>query len=120
MNERRPLPARAAPGQTYGKAAEQVAGQRAVPMASTPVGAPTVPAGQQQQAPMARPGVRGDPLRPTEMPDQPLTAGAPFGPGPGPLVDQATSLAIRLRAAYMANPSEDLRYLIEELDAESY
>lgn len=70
----------AAPGQTYGAAGAQLASQQVVPM-----GNPSLPsAPQAQAAPPLQPGSLGHILRPTEMPDQPLTHGAPFGPGPGP------------------------------------
>ena len=39
--------------------------------------APIVPPG---------PGELGDPLRPTERPNEPITTGLPFGPGAGPEV----------------------------------
>ena len=89
------LPARVATGQTYGKAQSQLQAQRAVPMAPprlalAPPGAANgaqVPA----SGPGAVPGISGPmpgaagPLhRPTERPSEPVTAGAPVGPGPGP------------------------------------
>lgn len=61
------VPAQAAPGQPYGAAGEQMAAQRAVPMA----------------APMIQPGAQGAFDRPTERPDEPITAGLDIGPGPG-------------------------------------
>lgn len=65
----------AATGQTYGKATEQINAQRAVPMGASPTAAPT-------QAPRPMPGSLGDLTRPTERPNEPITAGADFGPGP--------------------------------------
>ena len=63
----------AAKNQTYGKATEQMESQRAVPMGAGPT---------QVQGPT--PG--GAPFsRPTERPDEPITAGAPFGDGMGPM-----------------------------------
>lgn len=64
-----------APGQTYGKATEQLASQRAVPL-----GAPPTEVGGQasKPAPLAPLGRR------TDRPMEPITAGAPFGPGIGP------------------------------------
>lgn len=63
--------------QTYGKASEQMASQRAVPMGAAPT---EVQAARQTKSP---------PLPPlsarTARPNEPITAGAPFGPGPGPI-----------------------------------
>tara|TARA_R100000808_G_scaffold4752_2_gene15044 strand:+ start:3983 stop:4384 length:402 start_codon:yes stop_codon:yes gene_type:complete len=64
-----------ASGQTYGKRAVQEEAQRAVPMARSEDLAPR---------PSVRPGGFGGVTRPTERPRQPLTAGAPVGPGGGP------------------------------------
>ena len=66
----------AAKGQPYGEAGQQLASQSAVPMAAPPTTAPPAPVGP-------APGGLGDLLRPTERPNEPDTAGMPFGPGPG-------------------------------------
>lgn len=66
-----------APGQTYGKATEQMASQRVVPMG----GSPTEVQGRQQAKQPPLPPLNA----PTTRPNEPITAGAPFGPGPGPL-----------------------------------
>ena len=65
----------AATGQTYGKAAQQMEAQRAVPMGKSPV--EVAP-----QRPRVQPGTLGALTRPTERPGEPVTAGANFGPGP--------------------------------------
>ena len=65
----------AVPGQTYGEAGAQMAAQRAVPM-----GAPAAP-----KAPTVAPGQYGPLDRPTERPNEPITAGADFGAGPSSL-----------------------------------
>jgi hypothetical protein len=68
----------AAPGQTYGKATEQMESQRMVPMGSGQT--------QIQAAQAARPRPGGESLtRPTGRPDEAITAGAPFGDGVGPM-----------------------------------
>jgi hypothetical protein len=75
------LPATAAPGQTYGQAGQQLAAQSAVPMGQQPTttpGAATPPTA----APGVTPGSLGPLTAPTARPDEPLTAGAPFGAGP--------------------------------------
>ena len=88
----------ALPNQTYGQAGQQLAAQRALPMA----GAPTVaPGGPPPPAPggapaggapdllaMAQahngPGASMQLDRPTERPNEPVTHGLPGGPGAGP------------------------------------
>jgi hypothetical protein len=64
----------AARGQTYGKRQEQMQAQQAVPMRRSPT--------ETQQ--FARPMPAGSLFAPTGRPQEPITAGAPFGPGPGP------------------------------------
>lgn len=81
LGERRPLPVMTGPSQGYGQRVAQERAQQAVPMGPPPApppapAAPPVPAGP-------APGERGDPLRPTERPAEPLTAGIDSGPGPG-------------------------------------
>jgi hypothetical protein len=70
----------AATGQTYGEAGKQMAAQRAVPM-----GAPPTEATGQPQMRRPMPGSLGDLTRPTDRPDEPITAGADFGAGPSSL-----------------------------------
>jgi hypothetical protein len=82
---------RAAGGQTYGEAAAQTRAQQAVPLPWIPPpgtggGAPPGPPGEAAPpAPgFAPPGSFGAFDRPTERPAEPVTAGAPSGPGAGP------------------------------------
>lgn len=63
----------AAKNQTYGKATEQMESQRAVPMGAGPT---------QVQGPTPGGALFS---RPTERPNEPITAGAPFGDGIGPM-----------------------------------
>lgn len=102
-------------GQTYGEASQQAQAQQAVPPGSAPA---QVQAQQMaaQQAP--RPGARPL-LRPTERPNEPITAGADFGPGPNamqagimgkripedPVIDQ-------LKVLYTMFPNDDLADMI--------
>lgn len=62
--------------QQYGDKKKLADAQRAVPVAPSPNG----------PAPVARPvpGQAGSLTRPTERPNEPITAGAPFGPGASP------------------------------------
>lgn len=71
------IAAKVATGQTYGVAKQQMDAQRAVPMGKSPVDVAAV------QRPV--PGTLGSLTRPTERPMEPITAGAPFGPGPTPI-----------------------------------
>ena len=99
----------AVPGQTYGEAGAQMAAQRAVPM-----GAPAAP-----QAPTVTPGQYGPLDRPTDRPNEPVTAGAPFGPGrmgeqtayAGPV--GGDSVLDELRALYAKFPNNDLADMID-------
>jgi hypothetical protein len=70
----------AATGQTYGEAGKQMAAQRAVPMGAPPTETPA-----QAQARRPMPGSLGDLTRPTDRPNEPITAGADFGAGPSSL-----------------------------------
>lgn len=117
----------AAAGQQYGKRAEQMAAQRAIPMGS----GPAVTAGPAAPFPAAGPPVAvAPPVMPgqvtpltadTQRPDEPVTAGVGVGPGPGvealgQLAAPQDDTALQLRAIYSRFPSEDLRRLIELLD----
>jgi len=109
----------AVPGQTYGEAGAQMAAQRAVPMGAPP--APAAPT-----APTSTPGQYGPLDRPTERPNEPLTAGAPFGPGRmstqnayigrrngDPILDE-------LRALYASYPSDELANMLDSYIREGY
>ena len=101
----------AARGQTYGKRQEQMEAQRAVPMGRSPVEAPVA---------RPRPAAPGSLTAPTARPDEPITAGAPFGAGPGPMElgmpteAQTDDDALReIRAIYMRYPSQELADIIQ-------
>jgi hypothetical protein len=89
-----------APKQTYGKATEQLASQRAVPMGAPPTEVEGSRAAQ-KPAPLAPLGRR------TDRPNEPITAGAPFGPGVGPIA--AGIPAYNPQSAAV----EELRYLAQ-------
>jgi hypothetical protein len=115
------LPAKAATGQTYGEAGKQLAAQRAVPMAAPPTDvAPTA------TQPRVAPGSFGPLDRPTERPNEPVTAGAPFGPGRnqpiGGYVGTRNSDPIldELRALYATYPSDDLADMLDSYIREGY
>lgn len=102
----------AARGQTYGKRKEQMDAQRAVPM------------GQAQGDVQARTVSRAGPVTPlsapSNRPNEPITAGAPFGPGVGPMSagipapeqDDDNAL-LEMRAIYRMYPSQELADIIQ-------
>ena len=113
----------AVPGQTYGEAGAQIAAQRAVPMGAS--AAPATPSAT-PSAPTSTPGQYGPLDRPTERPNEPLTAGAPFGPGRmstenayigrrngDPILDE-------LRALYASYPSDELANMLDSYIREGY
>lgn len=102
-------------GQAYGTASAQSASQAAVPVAAPP-NTPTPQTTPAAATPGPDPGTLGSLLDPTARPNEPLTAGLPTGPGPGPQgLRQATGDPDldQLRAIYRGNPSPALRELIE-------
>lgn len=113
----KPLPAVAAKDQQYGKAGEQIAGQRIVPMAPPPgvaAGAPST-AGSPSRV---LPGSQGPFDRPSERPDEPLTTGVPVGAGAGPEVlglppgpSPTATLVGSLEAMARATGSRDIAQL---------
>jgi hypothetical protein len=118
-NPTKKMAAKAAPGQTYGEAGKQVAAQRAVPMAAPPTD--VAPA-----QPRMTPGSMGPLSRPTERPNEPLTAGAPFGPGRtqqlGGYIGTRNSDPIldELRALYATYPSDELADMLDSYIREGY
>lgn len=77
---------------SYGSSTALSQAQNALPVAPqpgvAPAPGPSSPAGPPGAGvggnPTPAPGSFGDHLRPTEQPNVPVTAGLPFGPGPGP------------------------------------
>ncbi len=80
----------------YGGVKALVDAQKVVPMAQSQTGA-----APQVQRPV--PGEGGSLTRPTDRPQEPITAGAPFGAGPGP-----TAAGIPINAAPMSGSKQDL------------
>lgn len=107
------------PSAEYGQGERLRRAQQAVPMAGPaqapqqqqPGGPPAAP--QRPLGPMA--GEQGDLLRPTERPDEPVTAGVPFGPGPMGTRDTGDPVLAQLQAYYSVFPTQDLADLIEDL-----
>ena len=63
-------------------AKQQADAQRAVPMSASPSISPEVLRNAAQKPPVAAPGTLPH-LEPTNRPNEPVTAGLPFGPGAG-------------------------------------
>ena len=106
------IAAKVATGQTYGVAKQQMDAQRAVPMGKSPVDVAAV------QRPV--PGTLGGLTRPTERPMEPITAGAPFGPGPTPSaagmpmpMSPTASALEEIRAIAQAYGNDDLMDLLD-------
>jgi hypothetical protein len=92
-------PITVAPATQYGDRSRQQAAQRAVPLGSPPQGPPAAAAIGSPGAPAPTGGANGPPqpglppvtgpgilpfLHPSNRPNEPVTAGLPTGPGPGP------------------------------------
>lgn len=105
------------PSAEYGQGERLRRAQQQVPMAGTP--APPSPTGGAAPAgPYAGPmaGSQGDWLRDTERPDEPITAGVPFGPGTmAPAAGTADPVLAQLQAYYSVFPTQDLADLIEDV-----
>lgn len=89
---------------------------QAAPPGAQPPGAPA-PADQNQlaQAVQNYQAPTGNLLAPSQRPSEPVTAGLPSGPGPGPgvLPTGPDVVGAQLRALYAVSPSPDILRLIE-------
>lgn len=98
---------RTAPSQTYGDAKAQADAQRVVPL-------------PQMREPLSPGPVTATPLNaPTARPTEPLTAGMPMGPGPGPgvMMPAVDPTVETLRAAVMQFSTPGALALLEKLSA---
>lgn len=87
-------------GQPYGEAGAQIAAQQALPMSAPPPSA--IPLGA-----------------PTNRPNEPVQAGLPIGPGPGPEaagIPSPDPVEMTLRGLYEMYPNRDLAELLEDID----
>ena len=114
-------PARYMPGLGYGKGKEQMEQQTAATMAGNPVAA----SAQSAATPPTLPPAVGM-FEPTQRPEEPITAGMDFGPGPDssilgiPNVPKEPDPAIAaIQTLYLQNPrNEDLRLIVQTLQDE--
>lgn len=103
-----------AKGQTYGAATAQMESQRAVPMGQAPTEM------QASQPTYTTPGGNGLFDRPSERPNEPITAGVNFGAGLNQMQSGITPAARpgdpvfeRLRAIYDQFPNDELADLLD-------
>lgn len=79
---------------------------------AAPIAASPTPAAQSTQGAPVRP--MQDPWRPTEHPNEPITAGARLGPGPG-LDDPKEDTRALIAAMYEMFGDDELRQILEHL-----
>ena len=110
------LPISTASNQQYGQRLAQQRAQEAVPMGQSPT---TVPSPVQQR-PRTAPGTLTPLTAPTARPNEPITAGANFGPGPTalgagiPMMPSQGAMAVdELRQIAQIFPTDDLLDLLD-------
>ena len=106
-----------AAGGAYGQRAELQGLAQGAPMAQA--AAPTMPTPTSVGGSVPTVGI----FEPTRRPQEPLTAGVDVGDGPGSEVlmtpvDAPDQLATFARAMYMANPTPQLRRIVEAFEEE--
>lgn len=112
-------PVRVATGQAYGQATAQTQAQQAIPLPQQ--ASPPPPDAHAAAAAFQMPAF-GPFDRPTERPDEPLTHGAPVGPGAGPeilpgLGGAPSGMSALLRTIAGAVGSTDLDELAQRAEA---
>lgn len=104
--------AKAPTGLPYGEHGQLIADQRSVPLPNVPAVGPAAavpPPAQQQPVPTQQPFTR-----PTERPNEPVTAGLPNSPGPGPEALTVNTqpapdlIGAQLNAIFQQFPNDDL------------
>ena len=113
-------PIRAVNNEPYGQKQALLAAQKAIPLPSEQGAA--APSPSQATMPVGTAAAPGPPVlpgqndftRPTDRPAEPVTAGLPIGPGPGPEALSANTQAppdligAQLRAVFAQYPNDDL------------
>ena len=109
-------------GQTYGEGAAQERRVQAVPTGSAPTQQRA-----QQAARRVAPAAPGSLTAPTARPMEPITEGAPFGPGGGPaaagipmMQPAGDNVIEELKAIYQRFPNDDLADLLDSFLREGY
>src|SRR5689334_2097510 len=102
-------PIRVAPDQQYGQAQALENAQRVIPL-PTQSSAPAQAAPASSPAPAGAGPTSGPFTRPTDRPNEPVTAGLPTGPGPGPEILTSgagpnDTVRQTLQALYNQNPN---------------
>lgn len=122
LNKSDALAKKTVPGQAYGAAQQQREAQSVIPVAGTPAPAPRVTppsSGSGAVAGGPLPGALGF-TDPSARPNEPVTAGVPVGPGPGPqalsLMQDNEDVLLQLREAYRLYPNAETRRLIERVE----
>jgi hypothetical protein len=110
---RNPMAKTAAPGQTYGEAAKQIASQQAVPMGASPSDVAVSSAAPSQPGPM--PGQVVDMGAETEFPDRMMNNNFK-APSPQPQFNFGDPIMDELRQLYFVSPNEDLARLLSAYD----
>jgi hypothetical protein len=107
-------------GQTYGQATQQAASQQAMSPGSAPSDV------QAQQVARPVPGAQSL-TRPTERPNEPITAGADFGAGPNamqagimPRIVPVDDVMEQLRVLYRMFPNDGLADMISKYGNRGY
>jgi len=115
------LPISTASNQQYGQRLAQQRAQEAVPMGQSPTAVPS----PVSKKPRVAPGSLTPLTAPTGRPNEPITAGADFGPGPNslaigmiPQIGSNDDLAMRVRAIASQFPSAALLGLVAELESQ--
>jgi len=110
------LPISTASNQQYGMRLAQQRAQEAVPMGTPPTSVPS----PVRQRPRTAPGSLTPLTAPTGRPNEPITAGANFGPGPTamgagiPMMPSENMMALdELRQISQMFPTEDLLDLLD-------
>lgn len=123
------LPVTTPTGLPYGENQALANAQRSIPMASAPTptaapaGGPSPAPGGTPSTPLPVPGARPF-LRPTERPNEPVTAGLPTGAGPGPEAlgafgqGMGGGMADMLNQAAQAAGSPTLSFLARQASAQ--